>query len=55
MYFKTLILNQNILIIKFLGKDRFTGEFFQTFEKDITTLYKFFQRTEKEGTVSNAF
>ena len=55
MYFKTLIPNQNVFIIYFLGVDSFTGEFFQTFDKDITILDRFFQRIHKLGTACNAF
>jgi hypothetical protein len=36
------------------GPDRFSAEFYQTFKEElISTLFKFFHETEREGTLTH--
>jgi len=38
------------------GLDTFTGDFYQTYKKEITIIFlKLFQKTEEEGTLLNSF
>lgn len=41
--------NKNFLITKILGLNVFNSEFFKTLKKKISSLYKLFQKTKKNG------